>query len=203
MSTDLESQSNRLAILPQCGYFTIKQTAPWSVSVGLPNLELRSAQAYLRSSIIRDESGIPDKLTDSLEDACLALHRENISAEELALIFSLACKVLSSRDKIVNEYAACDAPALYCLGSGYDVRTGAPEKGRCAFLTFDFLDRRIIIGMKCVREGESAEEKLREAEAQILSHDCGRDSPVKPLRRFAMVFSVPEQKIVLADEVRA
>ena len=57
--------------------------------------------------------------------------------------------------------------------------------------------------MKCVREGESAEKKLSEAESQIMAHDYGSYIPVKPLRRFAMVFSVPEQKIVLTNEVKA
>ena len=57
--------------------------------------------------------------------------------------------------------------------------------------------------MKCVREGESAETKLREAESQVLAHDYGSYIPVKPLRRVAMVFSVPLQKIVLAKEITA
>ena len=57
--------------------------------------------------------------------------------------------------------------------------------------------------MKCAREGEAAEEKLKEAETQISSVDPGSLVPSKPLRRFAMVFSVPQQKIVLSEEVPA
>ena len=57
--------------------------------------------------------------------------------------------------------------------------------------------------MKCARDGESPEKKLEEAKAQILKHDYGNYIPVKKTRRFAMVFSVPEQKIVLSEEVGA
>ena len=203
MNTDLNSPSNRAAVLTQCGYFTIKKVTDRRVRVGLPNLELRHAWAYLLSNRIRDESGIPDELTDSLEDACQALHKKDFSADELTVLFNSVYKVLNSSNRIVNEYAACDTPALYCLGSGYDVRTEVPEKGGRADLTFEFMDRRIIIEMKCVREGESAEKKLSEAESQILAHDYGSYIPVKPLRRFAMVFSIPLQKIVLAKEITA
>ena len=203
MNTDLNSPSNRAAVLTQCGYFTIKKVADRQVRVGLPNLELRHAWAYLLSNRIRDESGISHELTDSLEDASAALHKKDFSADELTVLFNSIYKVLNSSNKIGNEYAACDTPALYCLGSGYDVRTEVPEKGGRADLTFEFMDRRIIIEMKCVREGESAETKLREAESQVLAHDYGSYIPVKPLRRFAMVFSIPLQKIVLAKEITA
>ena len=55
--------------------------------------------------------------------------------------------------------------------------------------------------MKCARDGESPEKKLEEAKAQILKHDYGNYVPVRETRRFAMVFSVQEQKIVLSEEV--
>ena len=203
MNTDLNSPSNRLAILTQCGYFTIKKNTDKRVRVGLPNLELRHAWAYLLINRIRDANHIPDELTDSVDDASLVLRKPDFSVEELAVLFNGIYKVLNSRNKILTEYAACDTPALYCLGSGYDVRTEVPEKGGRADLTFEFIDRRIIIEMKCVREGEPAEKKLSEAESQVLAHDYGSYVPAKPLRRFAMVFSVPLQKIVLAKEIEA
>ena len=203
MNTDLNSPSNRLSILTQCGYFTIKKSTNKRVHVGLPNLELRHAWAYLLMNRIRDANQIPDELTDSVDDASQVLRKPDFSEEDLAVLFNGIYKVLNSNNKIGNEYAACDTPALYCLGSGYDVRTEVQEKGGRADLTFEFLDRRIIIEMKCVREGESAEKKLSEAESQIMAHDYGSYIPVKPLRRFAMVFSVPEQKIVLTNEVKA
>lgn len=153
-------------------------------------------------SRLRDENAIPDELCESLEDACAALRRENISAEKLALIFNLAYKALNS-SRIETGYAACGAPALCCLDYGFDVTVQSQDKEGPAGMVFDFLSRRIIIGMKCLREGESAEEKLREAEAEISSKDCGSLVPAKPLRRFAMVFSVPIQKIVLTEEVTA
>ena len=202
VNPDPRNPPDRLFLLNWCGYFTIKKAGPFRISVGLPNLELRRAWARLLWSRIRDENATPHELTDRLEDACAALRRENVSAEELALIFSLAYRVLNS-SKIDSEYAACGAPALCCLGSGYDVTTVAPEKEGPANMVFDFLNRRIIVGMKCLREGESAEERLREAEAQISSKDSGSLVPAKPLRRFAMVFSVPQQKIVLTEEVAA
>ena len=203
MNTDLNSPSNRLAILTQCGYFTIKKNTDKRVRVGLPNLELRHAWAYLLSNRIRDANHIPDELTDSVDDASQVLRKPDFSVEELTVLFNGIYKVLNSKNKIETEYAACNTPALYCLGSGYDVRTEVPEKGGRADLTFEFMDRRIIIEMKCVREGELAERKLSEAESQVLAHDCGCYIPVKPLRRFAMVFSVPLQKIVLAKEIDA
>ena len=203
MNTDLNSPSNRAAVLTQCGYFTIKKSTDKRVRVGLPNLELRHAWAYLLINRIRDANHIPDELTDSVDDASLVLRKPDFSVEELAVLFNGIYKVLNSRNKILTEYAACDTPALYCLGSGYDVRTEVPEKGGRADLTFEFIDRRIIIEMKCVREGEPAEKKLSEAESQVLAHDYGSYVPAKPLRRFAMVFSVPLQKIVLAKEIEA
>ena len=47
MNTDLNSPSNRAAVLTQCGYFTIKKVADRQVRVGLPNLELRHALSFL------------------------------------------------------------------------------------------------------------------------------------------------------------
>ena len=202
VNPDPVSLPDRSSLLTWCGYFSIKKAGPFRIRVGLPNLELREAWARLLMSRIRDENAIPDELTGRLEDACAALGRENISADELALIFSLAYKALNS-SKIETEYAACDAPALCCLGSGFDVTVQSQDKEEPACLVFDFLCRRIIVGMACVREGESAEEKLRETKVQISAKDCGSLVPAKPFRRFAMVFSVPLQKIVLTEEVAA
>ena len=202
MSPDPGSPSNRLSILTRFGYFTVKKVTALRIRVGLPNLELRRAWARLLLSRIRDENAIPHELTGRLEDACAALRSENISAEKLALIFNLAYKALNS-SRIETGYAACGAPALCCLDYGFDVTVQSQDKEGPAGMVFDFLSRRIIIGMKCLREGESAEEKLREAEAEISSKDCGSLVPAKPLRRFAMVFSVPMQKIVLTEEVTA
>lgn len=193
---------DRLFLLTWCGYFTVKKVTALRIRVGLPNLELRRAWARLLMSRLRDENAMPDELCESLEDACAALRRENISAEKLALIFNLAYKALNS-SRIETGYAACGAPALCCLDYGFDVTVQSQDKEGPAGMVFDFLSRRIIIGMKCLREGESAEEKLREAEAEISSKDCGSLVPAKPLRRFAMVFSVPMQKIVLTEEVTA
>ena len=175
---------------------------PFRIRVGFPNLELRRAWARLLMSRLRDENAMPDEFNDRLEDACAALRRENISAEELALIFSLAYKALNS-SRIETGYAACGAPALCCLGYGFDVTLQSQDKEGPACMIFDFLSRRIIIGMKCLREGEPAEEKLREAKAEISSKDFGSLVPAKQLRRFAMVFSVPMQKIVLTEEFTA
>ena len=47
INTDLNSRSNRLAVLTQCGYFTIKKSIAGSVFVGLPKRELLHAWAYL------------------------------------------------------------------------------------------------------------------------------------------------------------
>ena len=202
VNPDPVSLPDRTSLLTWCGYFSIKKAGPFRIRVGLPNLELREACARLLMSRIRDENAIPDELTGRLEDACAALGRENISADELALIFSLAYKALNS-SRIETEYAACDAPALCCLGSGFDVTVQSQDKEEPACLVFDFLCHRIIVSMKCAREGEAAEEKLKEAETQISSVDPGSLVPSKPLRRFAMVFSVPLQKIVLTEEVAA
>ncbi len=129
------------------------------------------------------------------------LNRPDVSDKDIALLFNRTYKVLNSLHKAENEYAACDAPLLYCLGVGYDVRSEAAENGGRADLTFEMPGRRLIIEMKCARDGEAPEKKLEEAKAQILKHDYDNYVPVRETRRFAMVFSVPEQKIVLSEEV--
>ena len=83
MNTDLNSPSNRAAVLTQCGYFTIKKSTDKRVRVGLPNLELRHAWAYLLINRIRDANHIPDELTDSVDDASQVLRKPDFSVEEL------------------------------------------------------------------------------------------------------------------------
>ena len=109
--------------------------------------------------------------------------------------------VLNGLHKAESGYAACVAPLLYCPGAGCDVRSEAAENGCRADLAFEMTVRRLVIEMKCACDGESPEKKLEEAKAQILKHDYGNYIPVKKTRRFAMVFSVQEQKIVLSEEV--
>ena len=202
VNPDPGNPPDRLFLLTWRGYFTIKKVGPFRIRVGFPNLELRRAWARLLWSRIRDENNMPHEFNDRLEDACAALRSENISAEKLALIFNLAYKALNS-SRIETGYAACGAPALCCLGYGFDVTLQSQDKEGPACMIFDFLSRRIIIGIKCLREGEPAEEKLREAKAEISSKDFGSLVPAKQLRRFAMVFSVPMQKIVLTEEFTA
>ena len=109
--------------------------------------------------------------------------------------------VLNGLHKAESGYAACGAPLLYCPGAGCDVRSEAAENGGRADLAFEMPVRRLVIEMKCARDGESPEKKLEEAKAQILKHGCGNCVPLRETRRFAMGFSVPEQKIVLSEEV--
>ena len=203
INTDLNSPSNRLAVLTQCGYFTIKKSIAGSVFVGLPNLELLHAWAYLLTDTMMHSVNASGDDINRMRVLKGSLSSQDVSANALSDLFNSIYKVLnSSSNRIDTEYDACDIPMLYCLGSGYDVRTEVPEKGGRADLTFEFTDRRMVIEMKCARDGEDAGKKLDEAKAQIESRDYGKYAPLKKLRRFAMVFSVPEQKIVLAAEVK-
>ena len=202
INTDLNSPSNRLAVLTQCGYFTIKKSIAGSVFVGLPNLELLHAWAYLLTDTMMHSVNASGDDINRMRVLKGSLSSQDVSANALSDLFNSIYKVLNSSNRIDTEYDACDIPMLYCLGSGYDVRTEVPEKDGRADLTFEFTDRRMVIEMKCARDGEDAGKKLDEAKAQIESRDYGKYAPLKKLRRFAMVFSVPEQKIVLAAEVK-
>ena len=203
INTDLNSPSNRLAVLTQCGYFTIKKSIAGSVFVGLPNLELLHAWAYLLTDTMMHSVNASGDDINRMRVLKGSLSSQDVSANALSDLFNSIYKVLnSSSNRIDTEYDACDIPVLYCLGIGYDVRTEVPEKGGRADITFEFTDRRMVIEMKCARDGEDAGKKLDEAKAQIESRDYGKYAPLKKLRRFAMVFSVPEQKIVLAAEVK-
>ena len=199
MNIEPMSQTGKAVILAQCGYYTIKKADPFSFYLGLPNLELRHAWAnILLSDTFKkcDQQGV-----QALKQSGYLLNNPDVSDKDIALLFNRTYKVLNSLHKAENEYAACDTPLLYCLGAGYDVRSKAAENGGRADLTFEMPGRRLVIEMKCARDGESPEKKLEEAKAQILKHDYGNYMPVKKTRRFAMVFSVPEQKIVLSEEV--
>ena len=199
MNIEPMSQTGKSVILAQCGYYTIKKADPFSFYLGLPNLELRHAWAnILLSDTFKkcDQQGV-----QALKQSGYLLNNPDVSDKDIALLFNRTYKVLNSLHKAENEYAACDTPLLYCLGAGYDVRSEAAENGGRADLTFEMPGRRLVIEMKCARDGESPEKKLEEAKAQILKHDYGNYIPVKKTRRFAMVFSVPEQKIVLSEEV--
>ena len=202
INIDLNSSANRLAVLTQCGYFTIKKSDGGFAYVGLPNLELLHAWAHLLTGEMRSRSAAPQSDIDHLNSIGKSLFAKDVSTEAICDLFNSIYKVINSSNSIDTEYDACDIPVLYCLGTGYDVRTEVPEKGGRADITFEFADRRIVIEMKCARDGDVAEKKLDEAKAQIESRDCGKYAPLKKLRRFAMVFSVPEQKIVLAAEVK-
>ena len=199
MNLDLQSPAGKTVILAQCGYYTIKKADPFYFYFGLPNLELRHAWArILLSDTFKkcDQKGV-----QSLNQSAYVLNKTDVSDNDIALLFNRTYKILNSLHKAQSEYAVCDAPLLYCLGVGYDVRSEVSENGGRADLTFEMPGRRLIIEMKCAREGESPEKKLEEAKAQIMKHDYGNYIPVKEIRRFAMVFSVPEQKIVLSEEV--
>jgi len=199
MNLDLQSPAGKTVILAQCGYYTIKKADPFYFYFGLPNLELRHAWArILLSDTFKkcDQKGV-----QSLNQSAYVLNKTDVSDNDIALLFNRTYKILNSLHKAQSEYAVCDAPLLYCLGVGYDVRSEVSENGGRADLTFEMPGRRLIIEMKCAREGESPEKKLEEAKAQIMKHDYGNYIPVKEIRRFAMVFSVPEQKIVLTEEV--
>ena len=165
----------------------------------LSETELRHAWAHI---LLSDTFKKCDKQgVQALNQSAYVLKRPDVSDKDIALLFNRTYKVLNSLHKAESEYAACDAPLLYCLGVGYDVRSEAAENGGRADLTFEMPGRRIIIEMKCARDGDSPEKKLEEAKAQILKHDYGNYVPVRETRRFAMVFSVQEQKIVLSEEV--
>ena len=199
MNIEPMSQTGKAVILAQCGYYTIKKADPFSFYLGLPNLELRHAWAnILLSDTFKkcDQQGV-----QALKQSGYLLNNPDVSDKDIALLFNRTYKVLNSLHKAENEYAACDTPLLYCLRAGYDVRSEAAENGGRADLTFEMPGRRLVIEMKFARDGESPEKKLEEAKAQILKHDYGNYIPVKKTRRFAMVFSVPEQKIVLSEEV--
>ena len=199
MNLDLQSPAGKTVILAQCGYYTIKKADPFYFYFGLPNLELRHAWArILLSDTFKkcDQQGV-----QSLNQSAYVLNKTDVSDNDIALLFNRTYKILNSLHKAQSEYAVCDAPLLYCLGVGYDVRSEVAENGGRADLTFEMPGRRLIIEMKCASSGDSPEKKLEEAKAQILKHDYGNYIPVKEIRRFAMVFSVPEQKIVLSEEV--
>ncbi len=199
MNLDLQSPAGKTVILAQCGYYTIKKADPFYFYFGLPNLELRHVWArILLSDTFKkcDQQGV-----QSLNQSAYVLNKTDVSDNDIALLFNRTYKILNSLHKAQSEYAVCDAPLLYCLGVGYDVRSEVAENGGRADLTFEMPGRRLIIEMKCASSGDSPEKKLEEAKAQILKHDYGNYIPVKEIRRFAMVFSVPEQKIVLSEEV--
>ena len=199
MNTGPMSETGKAVILAQCGYYTIKKADPFYFYLGLPNLELRHAWAEILMSDTFKK--FDQQSVQALNQSAYVLNRPDVSDKDIALLFNRTYKVLNSLHKAENEYAACDAPLLYCLGVGYDVRSEAAENGGRADLTFEMPGRRLIIEMKCARDGEAPEKKLEEAKAQILKHDYGNYVPVRETRRFAMVFSVPEQKIVLSEEV--
>ena len=199
MNIEPLSETGKAVILTQCGYYTIKKADPFYFYLGLPNLELRHAWAHI---LLSDTFKKCDKQgVQALNQSAYVLKRPDVSDKDIALLFNRTYKVLNSLHKAESEYAACDAPLLYCLGVGYDVRSEAAENGGRADLTFEMPGRRIIIEMKGARDGDSPEKKLEEAKAQILKHDYGNYVPVRETRRFAMVFSVQEQKIVLSEEV--
>ena len=199
MNIEPLSETGKAVILTQCGYYTIKKADPFYFYLGLPNLELRHAWAHI---LLSDTFKKCDKQgVQALNQSAYVLNKPDVSDKDIALLFNRTYKVLNSLHKAGSEYAACDTPLLYCLGVGYDVRSEAAENGGRADLTFEMPGRRLIIEMKCARDGESPEKKLEEAKAQILKHDYGNYIPVKKTRRFAMVFSVQEQKIVLSEEV--
>ena len=199
MNIEPMGQTGKAVILAQCGYYTIKKADPFYFYLGLPNLELRHAWARI---LLLDTFKKCDRQgVQAISQSAYVLNKPDVNDHDIALLFNRTYKVLNSLHKADSEYAACDAPLLYCLGAGYDVRSEAAENGGRADLTFEMPGRRLVIEMKCARAGESPEKKLEEAKEQILKHDYGNYMPIKEIRRFAMVFSVPEQKIVLTEEV--
>ena len=130
-----------------------------------------------------------------------ALSRPDASAQDISSHFSDILNVLKhGRIETVEE--ACRLLILYCTGSGFDMRPCKDGNGRCSGLVCEFHDRLMKIALRCAGKGETAEKKLDEAEEQLMDEQCsGSCSRLKKLRRIAMVFSVPEQGIVLSEDV--
>lgn len=200
VSLDPGSVPSALSFLTQFGFFNIKSTAEQGFSAGLTNLDMRMDWArILVSGIMKDLDN--DRVT-AVTRSEEALSRPDASAQDISSHFSDILNVLKhGRIETVEE--ACRLLILYCTGSGFDMRPYRDRNGSCSGLICEFPDRMMKIALRLAREGETPEEKLDEARKQLLKDKerSGSGDRLKKLRRIAMVFSVPEQGIVLSEDV--
>ena len=198
VSPDLDNTERCVSLLTQRGYFSIGNADSMYLFPGFQNLKQLRTGADLLTEGLKAAGGASDEDIDRLNWIGDTPEKEDVTAEGIAEYLNLIYKVLWRGEKIQTEEEACRMPVLYLQGSGYDAGTFKSEAGTCGGITADFIERRVVIGLRCLHEGESAEEKLQEAE-ELAENETVSCKAVKE-RRFAVVFSVPEQKIVFAAE---
>lgn len=200
VSLDPGSVPSALSFLTQFGFFSIKSTDEQGFSAGLTNLEMRMDWArILVSGIMKDLDN--DRVT-AVTRSENALSRPDAGAQDISSHFSDILNVLK-HGRIETAEEACRLLILYCTGSGFDMRPYRDGNGSCSGLICEFPDRLMKIALRLAREGETPEKKLDEAKEQLLKDKerSGSGDRLRKLRRIAMVFSVPEQSIVLSEDV--
>ena len=199
VSPDFDNTECGVSMLTQRGYFSIREADSAYLFPGFQNLEQQRTGACLLTKRLKASGGASEEDIYRLNWISDTPEKEDATAEGIAEYLNLIYKVLWRGEKIQTEEEACRMPVLYLQGSGYDAGTFKSEAGTCGGITADFIERRVVIGMRCAQEGESAEAKIQEAAEFAINETVS--CPAVKERRFAMVFSVPEQKIVLAAEV--
>ena len=200
VSPDFDNTECAVSMLTQRGYFSIREADSMHLFPGFQNLEQLRVGACLLTKRLKASGGASEEDVYRLNWIDDTPEKEDVTAEGISEYLSLIYKVLCRGEKIGTEEEACRMPVLNLQGSGYDAGTFKSGAGTCGGITVDFIERRVVIALRCMQEGESAEAKLQEA-AELAKNETVSCPAVKE-RRFAMVFSVPEQKIVLAAEVK-
>ena len=199
VSPDFDNTECGVSMLTQRGYFSIREADSSYLFPGFQNLEQQRTGAYLLTKRLKASGGASEEDIYRLNWLDDTPEKEDVTAEGISEYLCLNYKVLCRGEKIQTEEEACRMPVLNLQGSGYDAGTFKSGAGTCGGITVDFIERRVVIALRCVHEGESAEAKLHEAEDLAKNETAGCFAVSE--RRFALVFSVQEQKIVLSREV--
>ena len=195
-SSDVENLSD-VGLLTQAGYLTIKRIQGTTAYVDYPNLEVRTAMAQLYL-----EQMLRGRTVEQIGAGNIAYLLANENAESVYHNLNHFLRGIDYRAyKDFKESSIQSFIQIYCAGAGLRARTEVHNNKGRSDLEVRSGFRHWVFEFKLVKDGESPEKKLREAEIQMKERSYGLSEAHLEIKRMALVFSLKDREFVKWAEI--
>ena len=195
-SSDVENLSD-VGLLTQAGYLTIKRIQGTTAYVDYPNLEVRTAMAQLYL-----EQMLRGRTVEQIGAGNIAYLLANENAESVYHNLNHFLRGIDYRAyKEFKESSIQSFIQIYCAGAGLRARTEVHNNKGRSDLEVSSGFRHWVFEFKLVKDGESPEKKLREAEMQMKERSYGLSEAHLEIKRMALVFSLKDREFVKWTEI--
>ena len=191
-SSDVENLSD-VGLLTQAGYLTIKSVEYGdTVFLGYPNKEVERAiaQLYLEQLL---NGRLPGQI--GAGPIVKVLFGENPESV-FHMLNRLFLAIDYDRYPVEDESSVRAFVQVYFSGAGLDPKVEHHNAHGRSDLEVQAGERHWIFEFKVLRNGESAEHKLREAVSQIEARRYGAESASQVIYRVALVFDLKEKMFI-------